>query len=118
LLCLLIEGGTGRSLTVARAEQLLARVHIDGPITTERIATARQLLDEVRALDAARDAVRQRHVSALEASKTTVTEEFGIDPLTANVSSPRCGAGETQSDPVCFTGQLHPGGCYTLNRFP
>ena len=54
LLCLLIEGGTGRSLTVARAEKLLASVHVDGPITIERIATARQLLDEVRALDAAR----------------------------------------------------------------
>ena len=54
LLCLLIEGGTGRSLTVARAEKLLASVHIDGPITIERIATARQLLDEVGALDAAR----------------------------------------------------------------
>ena len=30
LLCLLIEGGTGRSLTVARAEKLLASVHSDG----------------------------------------------------------------------------------------
>jgi transposase len=30
LLCLLIEGGTGRSLTVARAAKLLASVHIDG----------------------------------------------------------------------------------------
>ena len=61
LLCLLIEGGTGRSLTVARAEELLASVHVDGPITIERIATARQLLDEVRALDAARVEVRRRH---------------------------------------------------------
>ena len=40
LLCLLIEGGTGRLLTVTRAEKLLASVHIDGPITIERIATA------------------------------------------------------------------------------
>ena len=43
LLCLLIEGGTGRSLTVARAEKLLASVHADGPITTERLAAARHL---------------------------------------------------------------------------
>jgi transposase len=51
---------TRRSLAVARAEKLLASVHIDGPITIERIATARQLLDEVDALDAARDEVRRQ----------------------------------------------------------
>jgi transposase len=91
LLCLLIERGTGRSLTVARAEELLASVHIDGPITTERIATARQLLNEVRALDTARVEVRRRHVTALEASKTTVTEVFGIGPLTAAIIVGRVG---------------------------
>jgi transposase len=32
LLCLLIEGGTGRPLTVARAEKLLPSVHADGGI--------------------------------------------------------------------------------------
>lgn len=31
LLCLLIEGGTTRLLTVDKAEQLLASIHIDGP---------------------------------------------------------------------------------------
>ena len=91
LLCLLIEGGTGRSLTVTRAEELLASVHVDGPITTERIATARQLLDEVRVLDTARVEVRRRHVTALEASKTTVTEVFGIGPLMAAIIVGRVG---------------------------
>lgn len=91
LLCLLIEGGTGRSLTVARAAELLANVHIDGPITIERIATARQLLEEVRALDAARVEVRRRHVTAIEASKTTVTEVFGIGPLMAAIIVGRVG---------------------------
>ena len=91
LLCLLIEGGTGRSLTVARAENLLASVHIDGPITIERIATARQLLDEVGALDTARVEVRRRHVTALEASQTTVTEVYGIGPLMAAIIVGRTG---------------------------
>ena len=88
VLCLLIEGGTGRSLTVSGAEKLLASVDVDGPITTERIATARQLIDEVRALDTARGEVRRRHVAALEASKTTVTEVYGIGPLTAAICRP------------------------------
>ena len=91
LLCLLIEGGTGRLLSVARAEELLARVHVDGPITTERIATARQLLDEVRVLDAARVEIRRRHRTAIEAAKTSVTEVFGIGPLMAAIIIGRAG---------------------------
>ena len=91
LLCVLIEGGTGRSLTVARAAVLLASVHADGPITTERLVTARQLLDEVRALDAARAEVRRRHLTALEASNTTVTEVYGIGPLMAAIIIGRVG---------------------------
>ena len=91
LLCLLIEGGTGRSLTVARAEKLLASVPADGEITVERVATAGQLLDEVRSLDAARVEVRRRLVTAIEASNTTVTEVYGIGPLTAAIIVGRVG---------------------------
>jgi transposase len=91
LLCVLIEGGTGRSLTVDRAEELLASVHADGPITTERLITAGQLVDEVRSLDVARQEVRQRHLAAIEASKTTVTEVYGIGPLMAAIIIGRVG---------------------------
>jgi transposase len=66
-------------------------VCIDGTITIERIATAGQLLDEVRALDAARSEVRRRHVTALEASQTTVTEVYGIGPLMAAIILGRAG---------------------------
>src|SRR6187401_3430805 len=54
LLCLLIEGGTSKALTVTKAEELLATVHIDGPVTLERVAAARQLLDEIQTFDTAR----------------------------------------------------------------
>ena len=91
LLCVLIEGGTAKSLTVARAEKLLASVHADGPIILERLTTARQLLEEVRTLDAARAEIRRRHVTALEASKTTLTNVFGIGPLTAAIIVGRVG---------------------------
>ncbi len=46
VLCLLIEGGTSLALTVERAEQLLINIDIDGPVTQERIAAGRQLLEE------------------------------------------------------------------------
>ena len=60
LLCLLIEGGTGRALTAPKAAQLLASVHLDGAITVERVAVGTQLLDEIRVLDGARVDVRKR----------------------------------------------------------
>ena len=91
LLCVLIEGGTAKSLTVARAEKLLASVHADGPIILERLTMARQLLEEVRTLDAARAEIRRRHVTALEASKTTLTNVFGIGRLTAAIIVGRVG---------------------------
>jgi transposase len=91
LLCLLIEGGTSRLLTVDRAEQLLASVHIDGPVTRERITTGRQLLDEIRVLDTARTELRQRTREIVVASATTVTEIHGIGPLTAAIIIGRVG---------------------------
>ena len=91
LLCLLIEGGTGRALTVDRAEQLLASVHIDGPVTRERITAGRQLLDEIRLLDTARKELRTRTAQMVVASATSVTGIHGIGPLTAAIIIGRVG---------------------------
>ena len=85
LLCLLIEGGTSRSLTVERAEQLLVNIDIDGPVTRERIAAGRQLLEEARVLDASRVDVRKRTAETIVASATTVTDVYGIGPLMAAI---------------------------------
>ena len=91
LLCLLVEGGTGRSLTAERAEQLLASVHIAGPVDRERIAAGRQLLDEIRALDASRVEVRKRTAEMIVASATTVTDVYGIGPLMGAIIIGRVG---------------------------
>ena len=91
LLCLLIEGGTGRLLTVTKAEQLLASVHIDGPVTSERVAAANELLDEIRDHDIARADVRARTATAIKSTGTTVTSVHGIGPLTAAIIIGRAG---------------------------
>ena len=91
LLCLLIEGGTGRALTAMKANELLATVHIDGPVTLERVAAARQLLDEIQTFDTARVEVRKRTKDIVGASATTVTEIHGIGPLTAAIIIGRVG---------------------------
>ena len=91
LLCLVIEGGTGRALTVDRAEHLLASIHMDGPVTRERIIAGRQLLDEIRVLDAARNELRTRTSEIVVASATSVTAIHGIGPLTAAIIIGRVG---------------------------
>ncbi len=91
LLCLLIEGGTGRALTAPKATQLLASVHLDGPITIERIAVGCQLLEEIRVLDVARVDVRKRSAAVITASVTTITDIHGIGPLTAAIIIGRVG---------------------------
>lgn len=91
LLCLLIEGGTSRALTVQRAEKLLVNIDIDGPVTRERIAAGRQLLEEARVLDASRVEVRKRTAETIVASATTVTDVYGIGPLMAAIIIGRVG---------------------------
>ncbi len=91
LLCLLIEGGTGRALTAPKAAELLASVHLDGAITMERVAVGTQLLDEIRVLDGARIEVRKRTATVITASATTLTDIHGIGPLTAAIIIGRVG---------------------------
>lgn len=91
LMCVLIEGGTTRSLTATKAAELLGTVKITSPVIAERLATCHQLIDEIRTLDRARDDVRERTAAAVIASGTTVTEVFGIGSLMAAVIVGRVG---------------------------
>ena len=91
LLCLLVEGGTARALTVAKAEELLAKVNIDNPINRERISAAHQLLAEIVVLDQARTEVHSRTATVITATGTTVTDIHGIGPLTAAIIIGRVG---------------------------
>jgi transposase len=85
VLCLLIEGGTRRSLTTARALKLLAGVHIGDPITAERVATCAQFATELEVLDQAIIDTRARTVTAVNASKTSVIDIYGVGPIGAAI---------------------------------
>ena len=91
LLCLLIEGGTGRLLTVAKAEQLLASIHIGDAVSAERVAAANELLDEIRDYDIARKDVRARTTTVIKSTGSTITNVHGIGPLTAAIIIGRAG---------------------------
>ena len=78
LLCLLIEGGTGRSLTVARAEKLLASVHVDGRSRSSGSPPhANCSTKSAPSTPHAAGPPTPRHGAC--GSKTTVTEVFGIE---------------------------------------
>src|ERR687892_1185928 len=85
LLCLLIEGGTDQSLSTGRAVELLAGVAISDPITAERVATCRQFVTELEALNQALVDIRARTVTAVDASKTTVIDLYGVGPIGAAI---------------------------------
>ena len=91
LLCLLIEGGTTRALTASKANDLLDLVAIDGPITAERVATARQFVTEIAGLDQARIDTRKRAAQIITATATSLTEIHGIGPVTAAIIIGRAG---------------------------
>ena len=91
LLCLLIEGGTGRLLTVTKAEQLLASVHIGDVVSAERVAAANELLDEIRDYDSARTDVRARTATVIKSTGSTITSIHGIGPLNAAIIIGRAG---------------------------
>ena len=78
-------------MSVDRAEQLLASIQIDGPVTRERMIAGRQLLDEIQVLDAARNELRTRTSEMVAASATSVTAIHGIGPLTAAIIIGRVG---------------------------
>ena len=85
LLCLVIEGGATRSLTVDRAEKMLATVIAGDPVSRARVVAAGEFLDEINTLDAVRKDVRRRTAVAVKASASTVTDVYGIGPMMAAI---------------------------------
>jgi transposase len=60
-------------------------------VIVERLAVARQMLDEIHVLDAARVDVRKRTAAVIVASATSVTEVYGIGPLMGAIIVGRVG---------------------------
>jgi transposase len=79
----LSAGGIAKELNASDAEELLAALAPQTPVGQVRHQLALELLDEVRALDAQLKASHRRIAEAVRASKTTVTEIFGVGPIIA-----------------------------------
>ncbi len=83
VLCLLTAGGATRRLSAKRAAEGLRRIRPTDGVATERKRLAADLLVDVRRCDRDLIELRARTVAAVEASKTSLTELYGVGPVVA-----------------------------------
>jgi transposase len=85
VLCELTPGGFTGEISAAQAARLLDELEPTGAVAAARHAVATELVaDLVRLDDQLRDA-KQRITTAVKASKTTLTELFGVGPIIAAI---------------------------------
>jgi transposase len=83
VLCELVAGGVPDEISVAKAQQMLARVTPDGAVAAARVELATELLDDLRRLDTQVKESRKRLGLVVKASGTTTTDVFGVGPVVA-----------------------------------
>jgi len=84
-LAALIPGGFSGRLSAKRAASLLRTIRPTEGVAAERKAQAAELVADLRRLDAAIAATRKRIEVAVEASKTSVTDVYGVGPVVAAI---------------------------------
>lgn len=82
-LCDLVPGGIVGEISPAQAARVLDELEPDGAVAAARYQLAAELVADLVRLDAQRRDVRRRIAAAVAASKTTVTEVFGVGPIVA-----------------------------------
>ena len=82
----LVPAGISGALRVSMAATMLASVRAVDGVVAERNRQARDLLGDVRRLDAEIEATKSRVTLAVEASKTSVTDIYGVGPVVAAVA--------------------------------
>ncbi len=83
MLANLVPGGISGALRTSRAATMLASVRPVDAVVAERKRQARDLLGDVRRLDADITATKVRIVSAVATSKTSLTDIYGVGPIVA-----------------------------------
>ena len=83
VLCELVPGGFAKEITAGQAARLLDTVTPAGAIAQARRDLAGQFLDDLRNLDARLRQTKKKLAAAVRASRTTLTEIFGVGPVIA-----------------------------------
>ena len=83
VLCELTPGGVSGQLHAPRAARLLEELEPEGAVASARHELALDLLEDLRRIDEQMSETKKRIAAAVTASKTTLTEIFGVGPIVA-----------------------------------
>ena len=83
VLCELVPGGFGKEISAGQAARVLESVQPRGVIAQARHELAGQFLSDLRNLDAQLRDTKKKLAAAVRASRTTLTEIFGVGPVIA-----------------------------------
>jgi transposase len=85
VLCELTPGGFSGEISAAQATRVLDELEPAGAVASARHAVAVELVADLRRLDDQLRDTKQRIATAVNASKTTLTELFGVGPIIAAI---------------------------------
>ena len=85
VLCELTPGGFSGEISAAQATRLLDELEPAGAVAAARHAVAVELVADLRRLDEQLRDTKERITAAVKASKTTVTDLFGVGPIVAAI---------------------------------
>jgi transposase len=83
VLCELVPGGFSKEISACQAARVLGQITPAGAIAQARHELAGQFLADLRNLDAQLRQTKKKLAAAVNASRTTVTEIFGVGPVIA-----------------------------------
>jgi transposase len=83
VLCELVPSGITKEIKASAAQAVLDGVYPTSPAAAARHAMALELLDDVRRLDTQLAESKRRIADAVAASKTSLTDVFGVGPVVA-----------------------------------
>ena len=83
VLCDLVPGGHPKEIYAAQAARILERASPSGAVALARAELAAEFLADLRHLDAQLRETKKKLAAAVRASRTTLTEVFGVGPVIA-----------------------------------
>jgi transposase len=83
VLCDLVPGGHPKEISAAQAARILAQASPSGAVALARAELATEFVADLRHLDAQLRDTRKKLAAAVRASRTTLTQIFGVGPVIA-----------------------------------
>jgi transposase len=80
-----VPGGFGKEISAGQAARVLESITPSGAIAQARCELAGQFLADLRNLDVQLRETKKKLAAAVKASRTTVTEIFGVGPVIADI---------------------------------